>query len=202
MKREVVSVEEILKNEKQKKVKFRIRLQLDELKFVAQCIYNSLKIDDMAKEKGVRFFPLGDLEREVISQCQKRMERSYTQSRRMKIKRIFNGKSVDLEKFGFTFSYPEILVLSRIVCLTRSIDKRCQEALGWNEQERELAEKLWNRLLLVPRRSIGAKKGYLKGFGIKVDWEVPDYREAKWHGLKREAKGEAEESPLNEKEAS
>ena len=174
-----------MKSEDQKKIKVKMRLKLDEVKLLGQCIVNSFTIDDVSKEKGRRFFRYGDLERDILDELWKKMQRSYSRSRKMKIKRVLEGKSVEMNRFGFTFTYPEIIVLARLMCLMREVDERFKDALGWSEEERKTAENLWSRFLLAQRRSVAAKKGYLKRFGIEVDWETPpDYREPKWHRRK------------------
>jgi len=84
-------------------------------------------------------------------------------------------------------------VLERTLCLALYYDQVLSKKGGmrfWDEDladlQRNIAESLLDRLLILPRKRSQGIAAYCKRYGISYQFRHPDYRESKWHKVKDE----------------
>ncbi|KXA90384.1 hypothetical protein AKJ40_00790 [candidate division MSBL1 archaeon SCGC-AAA259M10] len=193
------------------KLKTRLRLKFSSWKLIKMCQKWCLQCAghwDNSDEIN-RYFFFSGAEREKAEELVERIQNTVERSRKIQIGkyrsdlekdgRVPSGRTEALlkkaeanpyftphflnDEAGVELTMSEVLILARNVCRVRTLDKRTdvfEDKL--KEPARERLEKLWNRLLLVPKRKTASQKAYLKRFGIEKDWEASDFREPKFHG--------------------
>ena len=197
--KKVVPVAELMRDPKQQRIRFKLGFSKHEFWFLHAMITNVLLIDQVSKRER-RFLGGGDLEREVLERAKQKLEQSWDRSCNAKLKLVhealeqgtFRGGMIKSDHIRATLSYPEVMVCARAMCGIRTVDEcpKTRHVLKWTEADRRLAERLWEKLLLAPRRSKAGLKAYLSHYGVskeKIDELVkpsPDYRDAKWHRKK------------------
>lgn len=190
--------------------KSRLTFEREPLRVLIRAVQNVLGMDDwFRKNHRVTVFSDQDPERETVEALITDIQARFERSTAMKKRRYQRGEPVNWESVTLTFTHLEAILLSRVFCTIRELDERGRiiatpivgpapeggvvyesslEDMTWlTDEDAAIVRDLWNRMLLVPRRSYAGKKSRLTWLGWRpneitgYDYQPPDYRDEKYH---------------------
>lgn len=190
--------------------KSRLTFEREPLRVLIRAVQNILGMDDWFRESHhLTVFNDQDPERDTVEALVNDIQRRFEQSTAMKERRYQRGEPVNWESVTLTLTHMEAMLLSRVFCIIRDLDERgiifvtpvvgpapersivCESSLEdmtWlTDDDATVVRDLWNRMLLVPRRSHAGKKSRLTWLGWRpdeisgYDYQPPDYRDEKYH---------------------
>jgi len=108
------------------------------------------------------------------------------------VKEVLKDSKYSKREMRFALSWQEWCVLARTLCFALYYDQMLSKKgmRFWDEDladlQRNIAESLLDRLLILPRKHSQGIAAYYKRYGVNYQFRHPDYRKPKWHKVKDE----------------
>lgn len=143
-----------------------------------------LKVDNDMRKKGKTLFH----NRSDVESALKELKRAKKVSRSREVYYTVNPLALNFddanicvpERITINLTQPIVFGIANATCKGKGLYHLNIGITSWGNK---LSEKFWSRMLLHYKRSLGAKKAAYrrKGFIVKYNKEIPDFREKKFH---------------------